>query len=264
MGEQHEDATLDDQALISSLRKVLSFERRATASLVEHLAEFDTRGLYRDAGYSSLFTYCVEALQMSESESYARIHAARLSRRFPALLLLLRRGALNLTTLQLLGPKLDESNCDELCSAAAGLSKRKLEEMLAARFPQPDLSPTPAPRDGQQAAGQHGEPAYEIARPRLTAALASPEHGPRCLFVPSEKHSVVVGLKVYGIRQDSLPAEVGMRNGDLILRVNGESLVDPTVALRIYDAVPNTSRFTVEVLRGDQSLRFHYRVTDPD
>jgi hypothetical protein len=87
---------------------------------------------------------------MGDAETDLRIHAARLSRRVPALLAHLRQGTLTLTTLQILGPKLDESNCAELLEAAAGLSKRKLEDMLAARFPRPDV-PTfvrklPAPR----------------------------------------------------------------------------------------------------------------------
>jgi hypothetical protein len=103
------------------------------------VAEFDVRGLYRDAGYSSMHVYCTDALQMSEAETYARIHAARLSRRFPGLLTHLRQGTLTLTTLQILGPKLDDGNCSELLEASAGLSKRKLEEMLAARFPKPDV-----------------------------------------------------------------------------------------------------------------------------
>jgi CheY-like chemotaxis protein len=38
------------------------------------VAEFDVRGLYRDAGYSSMHVYCTDALQMSEAETYARIH----------------------------------------------------------------------------------------------------------------------------------------------------------------------------------------------
>jgi len=130
---------LDDQALIASLHRVRSFEHRCISSLVEHLAELDVRGLYRDAGYSSLYAYCTDALQMSDAETYARIHAARLTRRFPALLALLKQGTLTLTTLQVLGPKLDDANCTELLEAAAGLSKRKVEEMLAARFPSPDV-----------------------------------------------------------------------------------------------------------------------------
>jgi len=89
MSTQHsriDPAALDDRALIASLHRVRSIEHRCIASLVEHLAELDVRGLYRDAGYSSLHVYCTDALQLSDAETYLRIHAARLSRRIPALL----------------------------------------------------------------------------------------------------------------------------------------------------------------------------------
>jgi 5-methylcytosine-specific restriction endonuclease McrA len=201
-------SALDDQALISSLRKVLSFERRATASLVEHLAEFDTRGLYRDAGYSSLFAYCVEALQMSEAESYARIHAARLTRRFPALLAHLRQGMLNLTTLQLLGPKLEEGNCDELCSAAAGLSKRKLEEMLAARFPQADLLesvrqvPMPQPACAVEVLPLLGDCSDRLAARPVVTPTARP--AARAVVAPLSADRFKVQLTVSREQRDKL------------------------------------------------------------
>jgi hypothetical protein len=175
--------TLDDQALVASLHRVRSIEHRCTAALVEHLAELDVRGLHRDAGYSSLHAYCTDALQMSDAETYARIHAARLSRRFPALLAQLRQGSLTLTTLQVLGPKLDEANCSELLEAAAGLSKRKLEELLAARFPMPDVPPlvrklptprtTPAAETMPLLASSRDEPSIApVATPPRPAARA--------------------------------------------------------------------------------------------
>ena len=128
---------LSNQNLLANLKRVLAFERRATAAVIEHLAEVDSRGLHRDEGYSSLFVYCCGPLGMSEAESYARIHAARISRRFPILLSMLGAGRLHLTAIQLIGPKLTQDNCAELVDGACGKSKRQIEEMLAARFEAP-------------------------------------------------------------------------------------------------------------------------------
>src|SRR5687768_15251450 len=88
----------------------------------------------------SLFTYCTEALRLSEHEAYNRIEAARAARRFPILLALLEEGRLNLTTVRLLGPHLTAENHQELVAAAAGKSKREVEELLARRFPQPAVA----------------------------------------------------------------------------------------------------------------------------
>jgi len=125
-------------------------EREATAHLVAHLAELDARRLYLGAGFSSLFTYCMEVLRLSEAEAYNRIEAARAARRFPVLLDRLAERSLSLTTVCVLAAHLTPDNCEELLAAASGKSRRAVEELLAQRFPQPDVASSvrklPAPR----------------------------------------------------------------------------------------------------------------------
>src|SRR3972149_61559 len=77
-------------------RRVAGDERRTTAELLALLAELDSRKLYLGEGYSSLFTYCTQALRLSEPEAYARITAARATRRIPVILTLLTEGDVTL------------------------------------------------------------------------------------------------------------------------------------------------------------------------
>jgi len=114
-------------------------EREATASLVAHLAELDARGLYLAAGFPSLFTYCCEVLHLSEPAAYNRIEAARASRRFPIILRMLGEGSLSLATVRLLASSLTAQNHEELLAAAAGKSKREVEQLLVRHFPKPDV-----------------------------------------------------------------------------------------------------------------------------
>src|SRR5262245_27322609 len=93
---------LSDEQLTAQVIQLARHEREGTASLVEHLAEFGARKLYLGQGCASLFTYCTEVLHLSEHETYLRITAARLSRRFPVVLNGLQDGRVNLTTLKLL------------------------------------------------------------------------------------------------------------------------------------------------------------------
>ena len=124
--------------------------REASASLVAHLAELYGRRLHERAGYASLFTYCTDALRLSEHEAYDRMRAAKVARRFPAVLGLLASGRVNLTTVRLLAPHLTRQNHEELLAAACGKRKRQVQELLAAWFPQPDVACSirklPAPR----------------------------------------------------------------------------------------------------------------------
>src|SRR5262245_33395998 len=128
---------LSDQQLIAQVVELARREREATAGLVAHLAEFGTRKLYLGAGCSSLFTYCTEVLHLSEHESYLRITAARLSRRFPIILDKLENGAVNLTTLKLLRKVLNTENHVTLLAATEHKCKRQVEELVASIAPQP-------------------------------------------------------------------------------------------------------------------------------
>src|SRR5437870_2790291 len=57
---------LDNAELTAELNRLAHCEREATAALIVHLAEFDTRRLFEGAGYSSLFKYCMAVLRLSE------------------------------------------------------------------------------------------------------------------------------------------------------------------------------------------------------
>jgi hypothetical protein len=146
---------LSDVELVATVMSLAGREREATTDLIAYLAELDARRLYLGAGFSSLFTYCVGVLQLSEAEAYNRIEAARAARKFPVILERLAEGSVNLTTVRLLASHLTEDNHLELLAVASGKSRRAVEELLAQRFRQPDVTssirklpttrPTPAP-----------------------------------------------------------------------------------------------------------------------
>ncbi|HKU41852.1 MAG TPA: HNH endonuclease signature motif containing protein [Polyangiales bacterium] len=121
------------------MQRLLRDERRLSARLLVHLGEVDARQLYRQHAYSSMFEYCVQALHLSESEAYLRIGAARLGRRYPRVLQMFASGELHLSALKLLAPVLDDTNSDELLSAARFKSKRDVELLLAQRRERPDV-----------------------------------------------------------------------------------------------------------------------------
>jgi hypothetical protein len=131
---------LTDEELEARLKSLAGRERDATAQLVAHLAELDTRDLHLRAGYGSLFAYCRDALHLSEHEAYNRIEAARAARRFPLVLVLLGSGAVNLTTVRLLAPHLTFENHRVLLDSARGKSRPEVEAIVARLSPRPDVA----------------------------------------------------------------------------------------------------------------------------
>ena len=156
-------ATISDQQLLNDLKTAAASERQATAHLTALLAEMDVRRLYLAEGYSSLFTYCTQALRLSEHAAYGRIEAARAARKFPIVLELLMQGAITLTTLCLLANHLTRENHRVILEAARYKSKREVEQQVATIAPKPDapsrVRKLPAiVTCGQQAAGQAAIP----------------------------------------------------------------------------------------------------------
>ena len=130
---------LSDRDLLAAVSRLATGERDANVSLIAHLAELHARRLHQQAGFSSLYTYCIDVVGLSESEAYDRVKAAKLVRRYPAVLTLLAAGQINLTTVRLVAPHLTPGNHEELLIAACGKRKRELQELLAERFPQADV-----------------------------------------------------------------------------------------------------------------------------
>ena len=136
-------SALSDQDLLARLEGLAGKEREASAELVAHLAALDTRQvLYAAEGYGSLFSYCTQALRLSEDAACNRIDAARACRRFPLILELLASGSLSLTSVRLLGPHLTAENHESVLAKARDRTRREIEALVAELAPRPDLPST--------------------------------------------------------------------------------------------------------------------------
>jgi hypothetical protein len=130
---------LSDHALSHDLAVSVGRERASTAEVLAHIAEFDARKLYREAGYPSMTAYCIGELHLSEDATAKRIQGARVARRFPVVFDRVADGQLHLSGLNLLAPYLREENAKQLLAAANHKSKAEIERFLAERFPRTDV-----------------------------------------------------------------------------------------------------------------------------
>jgi hypothetical protein len=143
-------AHLSDDELLATVKRLATSECRVTAALVRSLMELDVRRLYLGEGYSSLFTYCTQALHLAEGAAYNRIEAARAAWRFPAILTALEDGAVTLTTIRLVAPHLTMANHQDVLARARHKGKREVEALVASLRPLPSVPSTmrklPEPR----------------------------------------------------------------------------------------------------------------------
>ncbi|MBK9294054.1 MAG: hypothetical protein IPM57_06350 [Oligoflexia bacterium] len=90
---------LSKSDLILELKNLVLEERKLLSLVLDYLLEVQTRRLYLEMGYPSLFEFCVKELQYSESAAQRRISAMRLMRDIPEVKTKIESGNLNLTTL---------------------------------------------------------------------------------------------------------------------------------------------------------------------
>src|SRR5215471_378594 len=117
---------LSNHALGRELTAAIAREDISTAVVLDHIAEYDERKLYRPAGYPSMFAYCVESLHRSEEAAYKRIRAARAARRFPVIFDMVAEGRLHLSGVVLLAAHLTADNAAELLALASHRSKLEI------------------------------------------------------------------------------------------------------------------------------------------
>jgi 5-methylcytosine-specific restriction endonuclease McrA len=139
MSDRYRLVALGDEQLVAALAGLVRRENDALSDLLAHLAKLDERRLYLDLGFTSLFVYCTEALGFCKSSAGRRIAAARVCRKYPEAFARVAKGELQLSVLSVLAQYLNPENAAELFGACSRRSFEQVEELLAARFPKPDV-----------------------------------------------------------------------------------------------------------------------------
>jgi hypothetical protein len=132
--------SISDAQLRSGLTSLLANGYRTEARIIAHIAEVEERKIHAKDGSPSMFAYCVKRLGLSESEAFHRQTAARIARRFPIVFSLLERRQIHLTAVCLLRDYLTVENHRDLLAEASNKTKLQVQELLAQRFPRPDVA----------------------------------------------------------------------------------------------------------------------------
>ena len=127
-----------------------------------------------------------------------------------------------------------------------------------------DVPPSPAVTSTLGASiRQVGPNAYELSRREVTDSTANLHQlATQVRIVPFFKDGAAQGFKLFSIRPDSLFARLGLRNGDVLQRINGLSLESPDRAFEAYNRLRDSSRIELEVERNGQVVHQTYTVQD--
>ena len=132
-------ASLPDHVVAQRFDAHAVQQRTDAPVFIAELAEFDARKLWAPAGYHSMYSYCLKRHLLDHHLTCRWIAIARLGRRYPVIFPALADGRLSQTTILMLKPFLLSHTAPALIQEAMGKTKRQVEKLLAAKFPQPDV-----------------------------------------------------------------------------------------------------------------------------
>lgn len=102
---------------------------------------------------------------------------------------------------------------------------------------------------------------FIVAESEVTDALANlPRLLSQARAVPYFKNGESVGMRLFAIRRGSLYEKLGLKNGDILKAVNGNSLSDPTQALKIFEQLKSERSINVRVERGGSERTLNYEI----
>ncbi len=116
--------------------------------------------------------------------------------------------------------------------------------------PAPGLPAFPAPTPS-------GSPPYAISRGELNQAMSDFQEIEREVQLQPTEH----GVQVIGLSAGSFLHRLGLRQGDLVLRVAGKPIHTADGAAAAYAAVSSSERFDVVVFRRGREITLRYEIT---
>jgi general secretion pathway protein C len=81
-------------------------------------------------------------------------------------------------------------------------------------------------------------------------------------IVPHEENGQVVGVKLYGIRRNSLLGKLGIQNGDLLRNINDMNMGSPDSALEAYSKLRSANDLKVAITRRGQDMSLGFGITE--
>jgi len=118
----------------------------------------------------------------------------------------------------------------------------------------------PVPALPPQAAGSQSN--WVLDKQEVTAALENlPQLLTKARVVPNlSPEGKNDGFRVVSISPASFYERIGLRNGDVIQRINGVEVKDPQTFMQVFNQLKDESNITMDLMRNSQKETFSYEI----
>lgn len=79
-------------------------------------------------------------------------------------------------------------------------------------------------------------------------------------IIPSFKDGKPDGFRIFAIAKDSLYARIGLKNGDILHRINSVDVSSPQNFMKVIEQLKDESNISVDLVRNNQKETFSYEI----
>lgn len=143
------------------------------------------------------------------------------------------------------------------------INNRKVELLTPMTPPVASAPGQPPPGAAQTpvAVANTGAGSYVIDQRALNAALDNPAQAMTdARLLPSQKDGKVEGFRASEVKPNGVFGMIGIKNGDVLLRLNDFPMDSPDKALQSFIALKGQNRLKLDIIRDGQPQTFNYDI----
>jgi general secretion pathway protein C len=125
----------------------------------------------------------------------------------------------------------------------------------------PRSGPSPVPADIASKIHRVSDTEFNIDRGVVDKILENQAELMRSArIVPEQKDGKVVGIRLFGVRPDTLLGTLGLQNGDRLEAINGFNMASPEKALEAYARLRTAESLDVNINRRGSPVAIHFNI----
>ena len=79
-------------------------------------------------------------------------------------------------------------------------------------------------------------------------------------IVPEQKDGKTIGVRLFGVRPDTLLGTLGLKNGDRLEQINGFDMGSPEKALEAYARLRTAENLKIKINRRGQPTTIDFKI----
>lgn len=128
----------------------------------------------------------------------------------------------------------------------------------------PELRTSVAPKQnagGDEGITTRGENQFDIERATVDKALGNiNEILTQARAIPNFENGIPNGYKLIQIVPGSIYEKLGLKNGDVVTRINGDPITDPAKAIQMFGELKSMTHLELSVKRGGRTQNYSYDI----